>query len=84
MEGGTPRSPDPPAAGEFRGIYSLETIERYVNEAIGRLSGARVVDFIPLFVHRFSREQLRALAQAEGAIIKTCPRSESPRDSWRL
>jgi arsenate reductase (thioredoxin) len=60
-------------AEEFRGIYSLETIERYVNEAIGRLSGARVVDFIPLFVHRFSREQLRALAQAEGAIIKDVP-----------
>ena len=59
--------------GEFRGIYSLETIERYVNESIDRLSGARVVDFIPLFVHRFSREQLRALAQAEGAIIKDVP-----------
>ena len=60
-------------AEEFRGIFSLETIERYVNESIDRLSGARVVDFIPLFVHRFSREQLRALAQAEGAIIKDVP-----------
>jgi arsenate reductase len=60
-------------AEEFWGIYSLETIERYVNESIDRLSGARVVDFIPLFVHRFSREQLRALAQAEGAIIKDVP-----------
>ena len=60
-------------AEEFRGIYSLETIERYVDESIDRLSGARVVDFIPLFVHRFSREQLRALAQAEGAIIKDVP-----------
>ena len=60
-------------AEEFRGIYSLETIERYVDEAIDRLSGARVVDFIPLFVHRFAREQLRALAQAEGAIIKDVP-----------
>jgi arsenate reductase len=58
---------------EFRGIYSLETVERYVNESIDRLSGARVVDFIPLFVHRYSREQLRALAQAEGAIIKDVP-----------
>jgi protein-tyrosine-phosphatase/DNA-binding transcriptional ArsR family regulator len=58
---------------EFRGIYSLETIERYVNESIDRLAGARVVDFIPLFVHRFSREQLRALAQSEGAIIKEVP-----------
>jgi arsenate reductase len=60
-------------AQEFRGIFSLETIERYVNESIDRMSGARVVDFIPLFVHRFSREQLRALAQAEGAIIKDVP-----------
>jgi arsenate reductase (thioredoxin) len=58
---------------EFRGIYSLETIERYVDESIDRLSGARLVDFIPLFVHRFAREQLRALAQAEGAIIKDVP-----------
>ncbi len=58
---------------EFRGIYSLETIERHVNESIDRLSGARVVDFIPLFVHRFSRAQLRALAQAEGAIMKDVP-----------
>jgi arsenate reductase (thioredoxin) len=60
-------------AEEFRGIFSLETVERYVNESVDRLSGARVVDFIPLFVHRFSREQLRALAQAEGAIIKDVP-----------
>jgi arsenate reductase (thioredoxin) len=58
---------------EFRGIFSLETIERSVNEAVDRLSGARVVDFIPLFVHRFSRERLRALAQAEGASIKDVP-----------
>jgi arsenate reductase len=60
-------------AQELRGIFSLETVERYVNESISRMSGARVVDFIPLFVHRFSREQLRALAQAEGAIIKDVP-----------
>ena len=60
-------------ATEFRGIFSLETIERYVDESVERLSGARVVDFIPLFVHRFSREQLRALAQAEGMIAKDAP-----------
>ena len=58
---------------EFRGIFSLETIECYVNESIDRMAGARVVDFIPLFVHRFSRQRLRALAQAEGAIIKAVP-----------
>jgi arsenate reductase len=58
---------------EFRGIYSLETIERFVDESIDRMSGARVVDFIPLFVHRFARERLRALAQAEGAIVSDVP-----------
>ncbi|HEV2931169.1 MAG TPA: arsenate reductase ArsC, partial [Propionibacteriaceae bacterium] len=58
---------------EFRGIYSLETIERFVDESIDRMSGARVVDFIPLFVHRFARERLRALAQAEGAIVNDVP-----------
>jgi arsenate reductase (thioredoxin) len=60
-------------ATEFRGIFSLETIERYVDESIDRMSGARVVDFIPLFVHRFSRQRLRALAQAEGMIAKEVP-----------
>jgi arsenate reductase len=60
-------------AEEFRGIFSLETVERYVNESIDRMAGARVVDFIPLFVHRFSRQRLRALAQAEGAIINDVP-----------
>ena len=58
---------------EFRGVFSLETIERFVDESIDRLAGARVVDFIPLFVHRFSRERLRALAQSEGAIMKDVP-----------
>jgi arsenate reductase len=60
-------------AGEFRGIYSLETIERFVDESIDRMAGARVVDFIPLFVHRFARERLRALAQAQGAIVSDVP-----------
>jgi protein-tyrosine-phosphatase/DNA-binding transcriptional ArsR family regulator len=59
--------------GEFRGIYSLETIERFVDESIDRMAGARVVDFIPLFVHRFARERLRALAQSQGALMKDVP-----------
>jgi arsenate reductase (thioredoxin) len=60
-------------AEEFRGIYSLETIERFVDESIDRMAGARVVDFIPLLVHRFARERLRALAQAQGAIVSDVP-----------
>jgi hypothetical protein len=34
-------------------------------EASAEMSGARVVDYIPLFVHRFARERLRALAKPE-------------------
>jgi protein-tyrosine-phosphatase/DNA-binding transcriptional ArsR family regulator len=60
-------------ADEFRGVFSLETIERYVDESIDRLSGARVVDFIPLFVNRFAGDRLRALAQAQGSIVKDRP-----------
>ncbi len=60
-------------AREFRGIYGRETIERYVDESISRLSGARLTDFLPVFVERFSRERLRALAQAEGRIAKDVP-----------
>jgi arsenate reductase (thioredoxin) len=59
--------------GEFRGIFSRETVERYVNESIDRMSGARIPDFIPLFVHRFARERLRALAQIEGFLAKDVP-----------
>jgi arsenate reductase (thioredoxin) len=58
---------------EFRGIFSRETVERYINESISRRSGARVVDFIPLFVHRFARERLRALGQVQGLIAKDVP-----------
>jgi arsenate reductase len=60
-------------AEEFRGIFSLETIERYVDESIDRLQGARLLDFLPLFVHRFARDRLRALGQAGGQIVKDVP-----------
>jgi arsenate reductase len=60
-------------AEEFRGIFSLETVERYVDESIDQMAGARVVDFIPLFVHRFARQRLRALGQAQGQLAKDAP-----------
>src|SRR5215207_4924743 len=60
-------------AEEFTGIYSHETIERYVDESLKSLSGARSEDFVPLFVHRFARERLRALAQVERKLTKEAP-----------
>ncbi len=60
-------------AEEFRGVFAVETVERYVSESIDRMSGARLTDFLPLFIHRFSRERLRALAQSEDKITKSVP-----------
>lgn len=58
---------------EFRGIFSHETIQRFVDEAIASLGDARIKDFVPLFVNRFARERLRALAQVQGTIAKDVP-----------
>jgi arsenate reductase (thioredoxin) len=58
---------------EFAGVFSPETIERYVEESLNDLHGARFEDFVPLFVHRFARERLRALGQVEGTIAKDVP-----------
>lgn len=58
---------------EFAGTFSRETVERYVEESLAKLSQARFEDFVPLFVHRFARERLRALAQVEGKLTKEVP-----------
>ncbi len=58
---------------EFAGIFSPETVERYVLESADRLQGARLREFLPLFVHRFARQRLRALGQIEGKITKELP-----------
>jgi arsenate reductase (thioredoxin) len=44
-----------------------------VESAQRLVPGARIVDFLPLLTYRFARERLRALAQAEGAIVKDVP-----------
>jgi arsenate reductase len=58
---------------EFAGIFSAETIERFMAESLEALASTRITDFVPLFVHRFARERLRALGQVEGTITKTVP-----------
>ena len=58
---------------EFRGVFSTGTIERYITESTDDLSGATVVDFLPVFIWRFTRQRLRALAQSQGLIEKTVP-----------
>jgi arsenate reductase (thioredoxin) len=53
---------------EFAGIFSTETIARYIEESSDLLSGARISTYVPLLVHRFARERLQALAQAQGEV----------------
>jgi protein-tyrosine-phosphatase len=58
---------------ELKGIFSPETIERFVGESLEQLSGSSVTVYVPVLAHRFARERLRALAQAEGMVAKAVP-----------
>ena len=58
---------------EFEGTFAVETIERYITESLDQLSDAKVQAFLPIFVRRFARDRLRALAQSTGAIVTGIP-----------
>ena len=58
---------------EFAGIFARETIARYIAESTDLLSGGSVNVFVPVLAHRFARERLKALGQAEGIIVKDMP-----------
>ncbi|MGH2691716.1 MAG: arsenate reductase ArsC [Actinomycetota bacterium] len=60
-------------AREYRGIFGSETIARFVQEALERWPEAKVTNHLPVLAHRFARERLRALGQAEGTIAKDHP-----------
>jgi arsenate reductase (thioredoxin) len=58
---------------EFRGVFSRETIARYMTESVELLGDATVNLYVPVLAHRFARERLKALAQAEGVLVKEQP-----------
>jgi len=60
-------------ADEFKGVFSEETIARYIAESLDLLGNSRISDFVPLLAHRFARERLRALAEVEGLMTKEAP-----------
>jgi protein-tyrosine-phosphatase len=60
-------------ADEFAGVFSRETIERCITESLDLLGPSKVSVFVPVLAHRFARERLRALAQAEGMLTKEMP-----------
>jgi arsenate reductase len=60
-------------ASEFAGIFSEQTIARYIGESLDLLGDSKINVYVPVLAHRFARERLRALAQAEGTIVKEQP-----------
>jgi arsenate reductase (thioredoxin) len=58
---------------EFEGVFSAETIARYIAESTDLLGDAKINVFVPVLAHRFARERLKALGQAEGVVAKEQP-----------
>ena len=58
---------------EFAGIFSVETIERYIAESVDALGNSRITVFVPVLAHRFARERLMALAQAQDLVATDQP-----------
>jgi arsenate reductase (thioredoxin) len=52
---------------DFTGVFSVETIERFITESRTHLeSRATVTTWLPILIERFARDRLRALAKVEG------------------
>jgi arsenate reductase (thioredoxin) len=60
-------------ADEFGGVFSQETIERYIADSVELLGASKINLFVPVLAHRFARERLKALAQMEGLLVKEMP-----------
>jgi len=59
---------------QFRGIFSAETVDRYVRESYELLAReARIIRFLPSLTGRFAAERLRALATADGLLPHDAP-----------
>jgi arsenate reductase (thioredoxin) len=59
-------------SGEFRGVFSLETVTRSVTAFYEQMGDRPFVgpNFLPVIIERFAREQLWAIAQPDGRIEK--------------
>jgi arsenate reductase len=62
-------------AGHFRGVFSEETVARYVDDSYAQTGQRSTVgpNFLPVIIERFARERLEAVAQADGLIAKDLP-----------
>jgi arsenate reductase (thioredoxin) len=58
----------------FDGIFSVETIDRYVRESYLTLHRTSTIKrFLPVMAEQFATDRLTALAQAQGAMDKPVP-----------
>ncbi|MBA3529300.1 MAG: arsenate reductase ArsC, partial [Propionibacteriaceae bacterium] len=58
----------------FAGIFSAETVNRYVHESYqGLYRTAAIKHHLPMLAGRFAAQRLQALAQATGKIDKPVP-----------
>ena len=58
----------------YEGVFSAQTVERYVFESYAALRRtATVTVHLTALAHRFASDRLHALAQAEGAVVKEVP-----------
>ncbi len=62
-------------AYRFRGVFSRETVAQFVQDSYEQLGQRPNVapQFLPIFIERFARERLEAMAQAQGLIAKQLP-----------
>ena len=62
-------------ADEFRGVFSPETVRRYVESSYEQIGDRPTVgpNFLPVIIERFAREQLWAIAQVTAAVDKPLP-----------
>ena len=54
-------------------MFAEGTIAGYIGESVDLLGDSSINVFVPVLAHRFARERLKALAQAEGTVVKEQP-----------
>jgi protein-tyrosine-phosphatase len=61
-------------AAAYEGVFSAQTVERYVFESYAALRRTATVGLhLPALARRFAADRLRALGQAEGVLAKDVP-----------
>lgn len=58
---------------DFEGVFSVNTIERFLADSYERLGHARIRSYVPLMAERFARDRLRAVAKNEGRVSSDGP-----------